>query len=303
MSKNILITGGTGFVGKRLTNLLLKKGYSVAILTRNPKPNTTNVSYYKWNIDEKFITEKAVLKADFIINLAGENIADKRWTISRKNAILESRIVPIQMIFEVLIRNNKSLEAFISASAVGIYGNDSSSKICTENSNLGTDFLATVCQKWENEVDSISSLNIRTVKIRTGLVVGNGGFLTKLKSLFKYKLGSVLGSGNQFMPWIYLDDLCNMYVYAIENATVSGAFNAAVNDGTTNSSFTKILTKIYGYKVWLPKVPAFILKLVLGEMSNIVLTGKPISCDKIEQLGFEFEYQNLENALKISLEE
>lgn len=300
--KNVLITGGTGFVGKKLTKILLEKGYSIAILTRNPKPNTTNISYYKWDTTEKFISEKAVFKADFIINLAGENIADKRWTNSRKKALLESRIVPIQMICKVLEKHNKKLDAFISASAVGIYGNEMSAKICTENSNFGTDFLATICQKWENEVDAISSFNIRTVKIRTGLVIGNGGFLAKLKWLFKYKLGAVLGSGNQFMPWIYLDDLCKMYLFALENETVSGAYNAAVNDGTTNSSFTKILEKIYGYSVWLPKVPAFILKLVLGEMSSIILTGKPISSEKIVQLGFEFEFKNLENALKISLE-
>ncbi len=296
--KNVLITGGTGFIGKNLTQLLLEKGYSVSILTRNPKQNTKNVSYYKWNIDEKFITEKAVLNADVIINLAGENITNKRWTKQRKTVILESRILPIKMICEILKKHNKKLEAFISASAVGIYGNEMSAEICNENSSFGTDFLAKVCQKWENEVETISNLNIRTVIIRTGLVLGDGGFLTKINSLFKYKLGSVLGPGNQFMPWIHLDDLCRMYVYAIENEVVSGAFNAAINDGTTNSSLTKTLAKIYGYSVWLPKVPAFILKLVLGEMSSIILKGKQVSPEKIKKLGFEFQFANLEKALQ-----
>lgn len=296
--KKVLITGGTGFVGQHITQLLLEKGYSVSILTRNSKSNLPNVFYYKWNLDQRYIDENAVLKADIIINLAGENIADKRWTNQRKAAILESRILPIQLICDVLKKHNKKLDVFISASAVGIYGNKSSDEICTEDSSFGTDFLSTVCQKWENEVAIISSLSIRTALIRTGLVLGNDGFLAKIKSLFNYKLGAVLGSGKQYMPWVYIDDLARMYVFAIENKEVSGAYNAAIDDKTTNAIFSKALAKLYGYSIWLPNVPGFILKLLLGEMSSIVLNGNRISSAKIEKEGFVFNYPNLDAALQ-----
>lgn len=296
--KKALIIGATGFVGQHITQLLLEKGYSVAILTRNPRPNSTNISYYKWDLDQRYIDENAVLKADIIINLAGENIADKRWTNQRKAAILESRILSIQLICDVLKKYNKKLDVFISASAVGIYGNKSSDEICTENSSFGTDFLANVCQKWENEVAIISNLGIRTALIRTGLVLGNDGFLAKIKSLFNYKLGAVLGSGKQYMPWVYIDDLARMYVFAIENKEVSGAYNAAIDDKTTNAIFSKALAKLYGYSIWLPNVPGFILKLLLGEMSTIILNGNRISSAKIEKEGFVFNYPNLDAALQ-----
>lgn len=297
--KNILITGGTGFIGKHLTNLLVEKGFSVAILTRNPKPNTSTISYYKWNIDERYIDEKAVLNADIIINLAGESIVEKHWTNQRKIAILESRTIPIQLIYEVLKKHDKKIESFISASAIGIYGSENSDEVCNEKSEIGIDFLATVCQKWENKVDTISALNIRTVKIRTGLVLGkNGGFLKKMIPVFKYKLGSILGSGKQYMPWIYIDDLCRIYLFSIENQSVSGTYNAVINDWTTNQIFSKTLARIFGYSIWLPKIPTLIIRLFLGKMSTIILNGKPVSSDKLEETGFQFKFKKLENTLK-----
>ena len=299
MKKNVLISGGSGFIGTHLTALLLSKGYTVSILSRSEKQNKTDVFYYKWDVATQFIEEEAVLKADYIIHLAGENIGEKRWTAKRKAAIIDSREKSSQLLYMVLKKHYKKLDAFISASAVGIYGAVNGEEICTENDAPANDFLGYVCQKWEDSIDFIENLNIRTVKIRTGLVLGkNEGFLKKLIPLFKYRLGSAIGSGKQYMPWIHVDDLCAIYLQAIQNAEMSGPYNAAVTDNTNNTIFSKTLARIFGYSIWLPNVPAIVLKMVLGEMSIIVLTGRRVSSEKILQTGFNFKFKNLEQALK-----
>lgn len=299
MKRNVLISGGTGFIGKHLTQLLVEKGFSISILSRNLRENTKDVSYYKWDISNSFIEEEAVLKADYIIHLAGEGIADKPWTKKRKEAIVDSREKSIELIHGVLKHSNKKPEAFISASAVGIYGVINSFVICTENTPPANDFLGTVCQKWETAADAVERLGIRTIKIRTGLVLGkDGGFLEKLKPVFKYKLGSALGSGEQYMPWIHIDDLCAIYLEAINNTTMTGAYNAVIDDSTTNAVFSETLAKVYDYSLWLPNVPAFLLKIVLGEMAQMVLTGQRVSSEKIENTGFRFKYKVLDNAFR-----
>jgi uncharacterized protein (TIGR01777 family) len=299
MKKNILISGGSGFIGKHLTDLLIEKGFSVSILSRSDKKNTTNISYFKWDVSNQTIDEAAVLNADYIIHLAGENIAEKRWTAKRKLAIIDSREKSTQLIYSVLKKNNKKLDAFISASAVGIYGAVNGEEICTEETPLAHDFLGSTCQKWENVIDFIENLHIRTVKIRTGLVLGkNDGFLKKLIPIFKYRLGSVLGSGKQYMPWIHVDDLCHVYLEAVVNEEMNGPYNAAVNDNTNNAIFSKTLARVLGYSIWLPNVPEFVLKFAMGEMSKIVLYGRRVSSEKLEKLGFKFKYKNLEEALK-----
>ena len=299
MKKNVLISGGTGFVGKHLTALLIRRGYSVSILTRKVQANQKDIFYYKWDVAQQTIDEKAVEKADFIIHLAGENIAEKRWTAKRKAAIIESREQSTVLLYSAIKKQNKKLEAFVSASAVGIYGAVNGPEICTEEMTPANDFLGYTCQKWEDSLDFIENRHIRTVKIRTGLVLGKGdGFLSKLAPLFKYRLGSVIGSGKQYMPWIHIDDLCEMYVLALENDEMQGAYNAAVQDDTTNAVFSKTLACVYGYSIWLPAVPEFLIKLAMGEMSKIVLTGRRVSSKKIEAAGFRFQFKNLEGALR-----
>ena len=299
MKKNVLISGGSGFIGRHLTALLIAKGYSVSILSRSEKQNKENVFYYKWDVVNQTIDEKAVLNADFIIHLAGENIAEQRWTAKRKAAIIDSREQSTLLLYSVLKKNNKKLDAFISASAVGIYGAVNGEEICTEDMPPANDFLGYTCQKWEDSLDFIENLNSRTVMIRTGLVLGkNEGFLKKLTPLFKYRLGSALGSGKQYMPWIHVDDLCAIYYQAIINPAMSGPYNAAINDNTTNSVFSKTLACVFGYSIWIPNVPAFVLKLFMGQMAIIVLTGRRVSSDKIEQTGFKFQFKNLEGALR-----
>ena len=268
-------------------------------MSRSDKKNTANISYFKWDVSNHTIDEKAVLNADYVIHLAGENIAEKRWSAKRKAVIIDSRVQSTQLIYSVLKKNNKKLDAFISASAVGIYGAVNGEEICTEESPLAHDFLGSTCQKWESAIDFIENLHIRTVKIRTGLVLGkNDGFLKKLIPVFKYRLGAVLGSGKQYMPWIHIDDLCNAYLEAVVNENMNGPYNVAINDGTTNAIFSKTLARVFGYSIWLPNIPAFVLKFAMGEMSKIVLNGRRVSSEKLKNIGFQFKYKNLEEALR-----
>jgi uncharacterized protein (TIGR01777 family) len=302
MEKNVLLTGGTGFIGKYLTAELLQKGYSVSILTRVSKPKTTGVTYYVWDVENQKLDEDALLNADYIIHLAGENIADERWTSKRKDAIRDSRIQSVKLIYDTLERLNKRVDAFVSASGIGYYGAVNGEGICTESTLPANDFVGTVCQEWEKSADLMMGLGIRTVKIRTGLVLGkNEGILKKLSPIFKKGFGSVLGSGNQYMPWIHVHDLCMMYIEAIENKKMTGPYNATINDSTTNLIFSKELANSYGFSIWLPNVPAFLIRLMLGERASLLLTGRRVSSDKVKKLGFRFQFKNLAKALKNSV--
>ncbi len=299
MRKNVLVTGGTGFIGKKLTSLLVEKGFSVSILSRTVKKSSAAITYYQWDVNAGKIDEQAILNADYVVHLAGENIGVKRWTTARKQAILDSREKSTQLVYTTLLKTNKKLDAFISASGVGIYGAITDEVICTEATPAASDFLGTVCQKWEAATLPIKDLGIRTVQIRTGLVLGKEeGVLKQLVPLFRYRLGSAIGSGKQYMPWIHIDDLCNMYFHAIVNPEMEGSYNAAVNDGTNNTTFSKTLAKVMGYTIWLPNVPAFVLQFVFGEMAQLVLKGRRVASDKIVQTGFQFQYVDLEKALR-----
>ena len=299
MKQNVVLTGGAGFIGKKLTRLLLENGFSVSVLSRSVKENTEGISYYKWDVDAGTIDEIAILNADYVIHLAGENIGAKRWTVNRKKAILDSREKSTQLLFSCLHKHNKQLKAFVSASGVGIYGAITDEVICSETTPAASDFLGTVCQKWEAATNPIRDLGIRTVQIRTGLVLGKGdGVLQQLIPLFKYKLGSAIGSGKQYMPWIHIDDLCRIYLASMLNSEMQGPYNAAINDSTNNTIFSSALAKVFGYTIWLPNVPAFVLQLVLGEMAQLVLKGRRINSDAIEKTGFQFQFTDLEKALR-----
>lgn len=299
MKKNVLITGGTGFVGKFLVKELLKKGYSVSVLSRSQYENNSDVSYYQWDVTAQQIDEAAVLQADYIVHLSGENIAQKRWTIKRKEEIHHSRVDSGQLIYSVLKKHNKRLEAFVSASAVGYYGAVSGEGICTEATLPGNDFLGKSCQDWEKAADLMAGLGVRTVKIRSGVVLGkNGGIIQALTPIFKKGLGSALGSGKQYMPWIHIRDLCRIYIEAIENTEMSGAFNATISDSTTNLYFTRVLAKSLDRPLWLPNIPSFLLRLLVGEKGAVLLTGRRVSSDKLKKIGFDFQYLDLKKAVR-----
>jgi uncharacterized protein len=300
MSKSVLLIGGTGFIGKHFAMILKEKGYEVGVLTRKARINNDGIKYYTWNVENKTVDRNAFLNVDCIINLAGENVAAKRWTEKRKEELLQSRVAPNEFLYDILKNLETKPTTFICASATGIYGSYNGDKLCNEGSSPAKDFLAKVCQSWESSADLMTKLDIRTVKIRTGIVLGkDGGFLKRVTPIFRFGLGSALGSGKQYMPWIHIDDLCNIYLQAIENETLEGVYNATVKDNTTNLIFSKTLARrIFHYPLWMPNIPAFILKLIFGEMAKILLAGRRVLPERIEKAGFKFKYVDLELALK-----
>jgi len=294
---NILITGGTGLIGKKLTEILLSKGHSVSILSRSKKEDS-KVTYYNWDIANNKIEKEAILKADYIIHLAGANVGEGRWTEKRKKEIIDSRILSGNLLFETVKEHNPNLKGMISSSAVGYYGMVTTDKIFVETDKAGEDFLAKVCEKWENSALQFNSLNIRTVIIRTGVVLdATDGALAKLLTPIKLGIGSGLGTGKQAMPWIHLDDICNLYVKAIEDKKMNGAFNGVAPENLTNLEFSKTVAKVLKKPFWFPNVPAFALKLLMGEQAIIALEGSSISSKKTKESGFKFKYRNLTDAL------
>lgn len=301
---NVVITGGSGLIGTYLTKLLIDNGYSVSILTRSKRANSKNISYSYWDIDNQLIDLNVITKADYIIHLAGEGIAEKRWTKQQQKKILLSRVEPTAFLFEVLSNHKNQLKAFISASGIGYYGALTSDKVFTEEHLHYSDFLGETCKSWEDSVDKFDKIGVRTVKIRTGIVLAkNGGALPKMIMPFKYGFGSVLGSGKQFMPWIHIEDLSAIYLKAIEDTNMQGAYNAVVSDESTNSVFSKSLAKTLNKKILLPNIPSFVLKVVLGKMSVLLLKGSRVSNKKIKAAGFHFLYEDLDKCLEQELVE
>ncbi|OFY24024.1 MAG: TIGR01777 family protein [Bacteroidetes bacterium GWF2_33_38] len=299
----VLLAGGTGLIGQALSKKLIKKGYDVAVLSRT-NSNNSHIQSYMWNIDKNQIQDEAIETADFIVNLAGTNIGEKKWTTDRKNEIIASRVKSTNLIFEKIKDHDKKINAYISASAIGYYGAITSEKIHIETDHPSEDFLGTTCQKWEQSATQFDEIGIRTVKIRTGVVLSaNGGGLEKMITPIKLGIGSAIGSGNQYMPWIHVDDLCEIYVKAIEDSQMNGAYNAVAPDFSTNYEFTKTLAQVLGKPLWFPKVPELLMKFIFGEMAEIILKGSRVSSEKIQHAGFRFQFPNLENALRDLIEE
>lgn len=294
---NILITGGTGHIGKRLTEILIEKGHSVSILSRSKK-QSDKVNYYTWNIANQEIEEEAIKQLDVIVHLAGANVGEGRWTNKRKKEIIDSRVDSGNLLFESVKKHNPKLKAFISSSAIGYYGMVNSNSIFEESDPSGSDFLAEVCVKWEETANKFNELNTRVAIVRTGVVLDkNDGALAKLLTPIKLGIGSALGSGKQAMPWIHLEDICDIYTHLIENESLSGIYNGVAPSNDNNKEFSRAVAKVLNKPFWFPAVPAFALKLLMGEQSVIALKGSHISAKKIETSGFKFKYSKLKEAL------
>lgn len=294
----VLVTGGTGLIGKHLCKHLKNAGYDVAILSQ-VRYNKSEFPVFYWNWKDQEIDEIALKTSDFIIHLAGANIAGKRWSLERKQLIQDSRTKSSEFLHRKIKELNLSPKAFISASAVGFYGMVTSSKVFKENSNASNDFLGKTCFEWEKSAANAYDPRIRTAQIRTGIVLTTkDGALGKMMLPVKLGAGSSLGSGKQWMPWIHIQDLCAIYLQALENPKISGAFNAVAPEAQTNHSFTSAIAKSLGKKIWLPNVPSFVLRFMFGEMAQILLTGSHASSQKIQDRGFKFQFPTLEKALQ-----
>ncbi len=297
MPEKILITGGSGLIGTRLSELLIDLGYEVAHLSREPN-KFSHYKTFKWDVEEAYIDENAITYADYIIHLAGASVAGHKWTEERKKEIVSSRVDSTDLIWQCLSKSSHHVKGFISSSAIGIYG-DSGDNIMAEESTYGNDFLAEVCKKWEASAWRVKELGLRTVIFRLGVVLSlKGGALPQMARPFKMFAGAPLGSGKQYMSWIHIDDVCRLIIRAVEERQFEGVYNAVAPHPVTNKEFTKELAEVMHKPLMLPKVPAFAINMVLGELSEVVLFSQRVSANKVLQTGFTFEFNYLEEALE-----
>lgn len=302
MGKKVLITGGTGLIGKRLTQMLLERGYEVACLSRK-KISIPSVQVFEWDIQKGYIEEGALDNLHFLVHLAGTNVGDGRWTEDRKKAILESRTESIRLIARKLADKQIKPAAFASASGISYYGQDTGDRRNTESTPPGNDFLSRVSIEWEKAADEIAASGIRTVKLRTGIVISkDGGAIPKMALPARFGMGAPLGSGMQWMSWIHLDDMCRLYIEALENESWHGAYNAVAASPVTNEALTKAICKVLHRPQWFPNVPAFALKLAFGEMAAVVLGGNYVVNERLaNETAFKYRYDDLESALRAEL--
>ncbi len=296
MSK-VLIAGGTGAIGKHLAAFLENKGLIVSILTRNKKL-LDGKKYYHWNVEVNEIDKNCFTDVETIIQLAGAGIAEKRWSAKRKIEIVNSRVNSSNLLFESIRKNKLKIKTFISASGIGYYGSITNEQIFTENASAGQDFLANTCLQWEEAANHFKEIGIRTVKIRTGIVLmQNEGAFAKLMTPAKFGLAAVIGNGHQYFPWIHIDDLCGIYYKSICDENIIGAYNAVSPAETTNKVFTKTLCRVLRKPKFLPNIPSKVLKIIFGELASTLLNGSRVSPEKIMNSGFTFQFIDLNNAI------
>lgn len=296
MVKSILITGGSGLLGKQLTKALLSQGHSVSHLSRGPGKDP-QVKTFLWDVEKGKIDADCINGVDTIIHLAGAGIADKRWTDERKKIILESRTQSIKLIYGLIKDTLNQVKSIISASATGYYSNRGD-ELLTEDSAPAHDFLGTCCIEWEKAVDEGEELGLRILKYRTGVVLTKaGGALPQLAVPVKFGVGSPLGTGRQWVPWIHHQDVVNMYLHALNNEALTGVYNMVAPHAVTNAGLAKSVAKHMHRPFWAPNVPAFMLKLLMGEMATVVLGSTKVSAQKIEGTDFKFMYPDIDSAL------
>lgn len=295
----ILITGANGMLAKKLEKSL-SFNYQVRFLSRSPRRENE----YRWDVENEYIDPKSLFGVNHVIHLAGTSIGEKRWTKARKQSILSSRVNSAKLLLKAFIENHLVLKTFISASAVGYYGTKTTSTIYKENDPAGDDFLSQVCQAWEKVTFDFRAITQRVVIFRFGVIIDKqGGMLNKILPLARYRLNPVIGSGKQYLPWIAIDDLTEMIIYGLKTSQLEGIYNAVAPSHVTHREFNHILSEQLNRKNILPDLPAFVLRLVLGEMSVLVLEGSRVDSQKIQQKGFRFKYPYLSDALKKELSE
>lgn len=295
--KTVLIAGGSGLVGQRLSELLNQKNYKVVLLSRR-KNLKARFPTYQWNLDEGTIDKEAIEQANYVINLAGAGIADKRWSTKRKKEIIESRVKSNELLAHK-IKEAKNIKAFLGAAAIGYYGNRGDQLMIESDPPGDRGFLAESCIAWEKAFDKIRATNIRTVIIRIGVVLSTkGGALEKMLLPAKFGLGSYFGNGSQYFSWIHIDDICQMFIDGIEKEEMNGIFNGVAPNPVTNKDMTQMINKVSSrFGVVLP-VPEFALRLAMGEMADVVLHSTRVSAEKMLKHSFSFQFPDLEPALK-----
>lgn len=295
----VLITGATGLIGSKISRLCQEKGIEVNYLStsKDKLENKPNYKGFYWNPGDNEIDRKALEGVDTIINLVGASIAE-RWTPEQKEKILKSRTETANLLYTCLQENEHQVKHLVSASAIGVYPSSLQKLYTEEDHGVDDSFVGEVVVKWEEAVDNFKDLGIEVAKIRIGLVLAeNGGMLQKLKEPVNFNVGSPLGSGKQWQSWIHIEDICGIFMFAVEKE-LTGVYNAVAPNPVTNKELVNEVATQMGKPVWLPNVPKVALKLVLGEMAHLVLSSQLVSSDKIEQEGYDFKYVNLSKALE-----
>ncbi|MBT8296252.1 MAG: TIGR01777 family oxidoreductase [Gramella sp.] len=294
----VLITGATGLIGSELSDLCRERGIKVNYLTTSKSKIKKEDDFkgFFWDPNSGQIEEGCIEGVKTIIHLAGASIAEP-WSDSYKRKIINSRTKTAALLFKTLEKNSHQVENFISASAIGVYPDSLEKLYFEDNNEVADNFVGEVVRKWEAAADQFESLGLDVAKIRVGLVLAeDGGMLEKIKKPISLNMGAALGSGRQWQSWIHIKDLASIFLYAIEN-DLTGTYNAVAPNPVTNKELTHELAKQMDKSVWLPNVPKFALKALLGEMSQIVLASQLVSSKKIEEVGYSFEYTNLSRAL------
>jgi uncharacterized protein (TIGR01777 family) len=294
----VLITGGTGMIGKALTDMLVQKGHRVIVLTRKGRPASQSVQYAAWDIKKQFFPDDVLRETDYIVHLAGANVGQGRWTTKRKAEILMSRTHSSELLINALKRNPNRVKAVISASGIGWYGPDNGSPF-RESDPPAPDFLGNTCRLWEASVAPMRQLGKRLVIFRTGIVLAReGGAFPAFRGPLRAGIAAILGSGKQVISWIHLQDICRLYVNAIEDPSFEGIYNASAPAPVTNKALVLALARRLKGRFFIPvHVPSFVLKILLGEMSIEILKSCTADPKKVRSAGFQFTYPTLEAAL------
>lgn len=294
----ILVTGATGLIGNELVKLLLAKNHSVNYLTTSKSKIVSKPNYkgFYWNPEQSKIDENCIYEVDVVINLAGANIA-KRWTNAYKQEIIESRILSSELLYNLIKKNPNQVKQFVSASGTAIYP-ESFSKVYDETTKETEDsFLSNVVKKWEESANRFQVLGIKVCKLRTGMVLSNvGGALPEMMKPIKIGFGAAMGNGKQMQSWIHIDDLVSMYSFVVENQ-LEGVYNAVTPNPISSQELTTVIAKTLKKPLFLPNIPQFMMKLVLGEMSYLLFSSKNVSSDKIMKIGFQFQFLKIKEAL------
>lgn len=296
--KTILVTGASGLIGQKLIALLLEENYTVKTLTRAPFKTNEKVQQCIWDVELQQIDLKALEEVNTIIHLAGESVAGKRWTKTQKERLHNSRIDSTRLLFNTLSKIRHSVKNIISASAVGYYG-DRGAALLNEESPMGTGFLAELCRDWEREVMKFSTLNIREVRGRIGIVLSKtGGALPEMMKTFPMGIAGYFAKENLYYPWIHIDDLCAAFLYCIENENCNGAFNFTGPAPVLQKEIITTAVETFHSKAIVAPIPPFILKLALGEMAEMVLNSQRCIPEKLSNQGFRFQFSTIQEAMR-----
>ncbi|CAN1540047.1 COG1090 Predicted nucleoside-diphosphate sugar epimerase [Flavobacteriaceae bacterium] len=295
----VLITGATGLIGNELVSLLLQNGVSIHYLTTSKKKieNELNYKGFYWNPDQGIIDENCLMGVDAIIHLAGATIS-KRWTNSYKQEIIESRLLSSAVLFKALKNHPNQVKQIVSASGTAIYPNNDK-VIYDENSQeIDNSFLGNVVYKWEESADKFKSLGLKVCKLRTGIVLSNkGGALIEMAKPIKMGIGSPFGTGKQIQSWIHIHDIAALYFFAISN-DLEGVYNAVAPNPVSNEKLTMTIATVLKKPLFMPNIPKFIMKLLLGEMHVLLFENRNLSAKKIIEKGFVFKYKTIEKAIE-----